>query len=626
MTKGKRKIIGNFLEYYFKTRRSQYSAQEIPQNKELIEFGILRQFQENTDVLEIVKDCPDLQQFVLEIAESKLSKKLPSDISDAFKFIDDFESCLKKEYDCERIINSFEVIIKGFTSYVFLNLYEQGIDIIDFISKLDHQKKREHHLFSFERKFLKFLPLSKYSTEQIFEILTKLWQNQHNRSDIIMSLREFPKVDIQKSKQLLQYSNKQDDLLLFSYDLLIGMYNAGEISILENIIQLKDKNFNACLSILGRIEYLNGQDIERAFSQIGNLSYDQAEIAGHQSYLIRNIIENKNTQDIIFRKAINLYSDFLQNSTDEIVNIIFQDISCLDQCEAEKYQLLYMYLNKTGNFGVIKQFFYGFTNPKYIFDIMMKLFSITPDFCFSIDLFESGIIHSWNSDQINTEKYILDLFKQHSAFGILAVKVLFVGYTEILYVDLLKLEKAEYQITAINSIVRYPHSFDKLLPLLLPLRNSMYKEVREYLQKEIAQKVFFAYHGTVFNLIQENISNSKEDKAFLKPIRKALTDYNKLKELKASINDLNPEENERDLMDLYYRLEHEQHAKAMNEANQGKGTFLEMVKSSIIVRGNSFKFDDREPTLLAKIESSMLIDGSSYLNPDLYEHNLNILK
>ena len=51
-----------------------------------------------------------------------------------------------------------------------------------------------------------------------------------------------------------------------------------------------------------------------------------------------------------------------------------------------------------------------------------------------------------------------------------------------------------------------------------------------------------------------------------------------------------------------------------------------MVKSSIIVRGNSFKFDDREPTLLAKIESSMLIDGSSYLNPDLYEHNLNILK
>ena len=474
--------------------------------------------------------------------------------------------------------------------------------------------------------FLKFLPLSKYSTEQIFEILTKLWQNQHNRPDIIMSLREFPKVDIQKGKQLLQYSNKQDDLLLFSYDLLIGMYNAGEISILENIIQLKDKNFNACLSILGRIEYLNGQDIERAFSQIGNLSYGQAEIAGHQSYLIRNIIENKNTQDIIFRKAINLYSDFLQNSTDEIVNIIFQDISCLDQCEAEKYQLLYLYLNKTGNFGVIKQFLYGFTNPKYIFDIMMKLFSITPDFRFSIDLFESGIIHSWNSDQISTEKYILDLFKQHSAFGILAVKVLFVGYTEILYVDLLKLEKAEYQITAINSIVRYPHSFDKLLPLLLPLRNSMYKEVREYLQKEIAQKVFFAYHGTVFNLIQKNISNSKEDKAFLKPIRKALTDYNKLKELKASINDLNPEENERDLMDLYYRLEHEQHAKAMNEANQDKGTFLEMVKSSIIVRGNSFKFDDREPTLLAKIESSMLIDGSSYLNPDLYEHNLNILK
>ena len=102
--------------------------------------------------------------------------------------------------------------------------------------------------------------------------------------------------------------------------------------------------------------------------------------------------------------------------------------------------------------------------------------------------------------------------------------------------------------------------------------------------------------------------------------------YNQLKEQKESINDLNPQENERDLMDLYYRLEHEENAKMMNRVQQGKGTFMEMVKNVIIVRGNSIKYDEKEPSPLTTIKTSMLVDSDSYKNPDLFEHNLNTLK
>ena len=273
---------------------------------------------------------------------------------------------------------------------------------------------------------------------------------------------------------------------------------------------------------------------------------------------------------------------------------------------------------------MVKEFFDLINDPVYIFDIMMRLFNTSPNYRFSLSLFENGIRHVWNTNQEETEKHILNLFKQHSTFGILGVKVIFSAYLGIFQVDLLKLDKIEYQINAIDNICKNPHSFDKLLPLILPLRNSKFKQVREHLQKHLAQKVFNSYHGAIYNQIESSIGKNKKDKEFIKPIKKALEDYHKLKDLKESINDLNPNENERDLMDLYYRLEHEAQAKMMNKVNSGKGTFMEMMKTSIIVRGNSFKFNEEKPTPMGRYESSMLIDGSSYLNPDLYEHNLNI--
>ncbi|MGI9526724.1 MAG: hypothetical protein ACR2MS_06420 [Weeksellaceae bacterium] len=616
--------IRDFLDFYFQTRKSQYLKKEIPQHEVLIRQGVLYEVESNTEVLEIERNSIALQEIVLEVAEDKLKKKLPLGISEAFKFIDEFDKELKKEYDCERVINSFSTIIRGLRGYSLYVLRKQGLDIKSFLLSIS-EDNRENHLYSLESSFFNFLPFFDYSEKEIFETLQNLWQNDRTRGDVITGLRKLPSKNIEKSKDLLAYAYKNNMPSCFISDLLIGLYNAGETSIIEKIVELKNKDVLACLGVLGSIRYNNEQDVEKAFNQIEELEFENIEIANQQSYLIRNIIENEYTTEIIRKNAFKLYVKFLKNGTNEVINRVFKGIYFIKEYEAEKYNLLHLYLSKTGNFEVIKWFFDYFNNPAYIFDIMMRLFNTTPNYRFSMSLFENGIRHGWNTNQAKTEQHILNLFKQHPALGILGVKTIFTAYLGIFHVDLLKLDKAEYQINAIDSICKHPHSFDKLLPLIIPLRNSKLKGVREHLQNSLAYLVFKSYHSTLYNQIKGDLGNNKKDKQFIEPIKKALDNYNKLKELKESIDDLNPYQNERHLMDLYRRLEHETQAKMMQEVNQGKGSFLEVAKNTIIVRGNSWMIREGEISPLGKVESSILIDGNSYLNPDLYEHNLNTI-
>lgn len=620
-----KKYIKDFLGMHFQNRKFQYTIDELPKYQELIEYRILSEVEGNVDILEINSDSIELQDVLLDIAKTKLDKKLPNDISEAFKFIDQFDDALKKEYECERLLNSFSTIMRGLRGYALLVLHKKGLDVKSFIISLNHEE-REGYLYSLERSFFYFLPYYSYSEKEIFEILNHLWDDENRSHEVITGLRELPYKRKDKSNLLLEYAYKDDKFSHFIPELLIGIYNSGETSSIEKIIKLKDIDVVSCLFALGRIKYENNQHAERSYNNIGQLEFKNIKIAGLQSYLISNIIENKHTSELTRKNAFKLYAEYFKNGADDIVNKVFQDLSFINGCESQKYNLLHLYLSKTSNTSVIKNFFFRFKDPKYLFDLMSRSFALKPNYRFPIDLFENGLRHSWKTNQSETENCILNLFKEHSAFGILAVLVILSQPLAIFQVNLLKLNKVEHQINAINKICKHPHSFDKLLPLILPLRDSKLEGVKENLQKILAQKVYSSYHETIFEQIENSISKNKKDKDFIKPIKKALNDYNKLKELKTSINDLDPFENESDLMDLYYRLEHEQRTKVMNEAKHAKGTFVEMAKTSIIVRGNSFKFDDKAPTPLGKIESSMLIDNNSYLNPDLYEYNLNIIE
>ena len=105
----------------------------------------------------------------------------------------------------------------------------------------------------------------------------------------------------------------------------------------------------------------------------------------------------------------------------------------------------------------------------------------------------------------------------------------------------------------------------------------------------------------------------------------AFTYYSKIKEVKNNNKHLDPLENERTLVELYYRLEDENKAEMINEISNGKDSILgEMTKSVIIVRGNSWKLEGKdEITPLNLIRSSSVLDSRAFKNPDLFESNLN---
>lgn len=619
-----KQIVRDFINIYLKEQKRQYLKKKIPQHNELIDIGVLYEVKQNKNVLEFASNSIDLQRVVLELAKIKLKKTLPNDVYEAFKFIDDFDDALKKEYDCEKVINSFSTLMKGLRGYVLLTLHNRGINIKSFILNIN-EEKRSFSLKNLDGAFFDFLHHYNFTEKDFFEIFKTLWERDERNHNVRTGLCKLPNKDIKKSIALLDFAYQNKEPLEIVAELLIGLYNAGEISTLSKIIDLKTKDNKLCLKTLSRIEYKSEKDATKAFEQIGELAFKDVSLATQQSLLIKNIIKNKTSTKSTKEQAFKCWQKFLENGEDEILKRVFQDINFLEGYERYKYGLLHIYLTKTNNFHVIKDFFsYCFNDPAYIFDIMMRVYNKRPDYRFSMELFENGIRHGWNTNQTETQKHILNLFKYDPAFGVLGVKSIFSAYFGILQVDLMELNEAKHQFTAIDSICKHPHSFDVLLPLILPLRHSKLQGVRKHLQKHLASKVFKTYQDTLYVQIKNNLDNSEGDKVFLKPITKALDDYKKLKELKESIDDLNPYQNERHLMDLYGRLEHEAQAEMMQKVNQGKGTFMGMAKNIIIVRGNSWMIREGEVSPLSLIESKIQIDSNSYLNPDLYEHNLNL--
>lgn len=623
MTKNhEKRIIEEFIDYYFQNRKAQYTKQEIQEHSQLISKGILCEIDSSVETVKIQEYSTALQEVVLELATSMLRKELPTNISLAIEFVNEFDRTIKIKYNCQRINDPFASLMRGLRGYVMYILHQRDFDVKAFILSLDLDKA-QNNLSSIGRSFLGFLPLLNYSEKEVFEILKKFWGNEITQYDVMTGLRNLPSKDTTRANQLLRYAHDNNEPEHLKTDLLIGLYNAEETLTVEKLMEFLSTDLVVRLAVLGRISYKNEQEIQKAFEEIGTLEFEDLQIANQQSYLIGSIIKNNKTTDVIRSHAFKMYANFLNNGIPEVIRRIFQDVCFLEKFEPEKYVLLHIYLKRTNDFNIIDNFFAEYENPAYVFDLMMRLYTAKPDYRFSTALFNNAIRHSWNTKEFETEEQILNLFKQHTAFGMLGVKVICSAYHGVFQVDLQRLDRAEYQLNAINSISKHPHSFDKLLPLILPLRNSKLNGVRKRLQQSLAEKVFSSYHELILNLIKANITTNKRDREFLKPISDALESYKRLKGLKESINDLNPFENERDLMDLYFRLEKETQAKRMEEVYSMKGTFLEMAKNVDIVRGNSWKIGDREVSPLHKFESSMLVDSNSFLNPDLYEHSLN---
>lgn len=366
------------------------------------------------------------------------------------------------------------------------------------------------------------------------------------------------------------------------------------------------------------------QELENIHLSLSDVSCDDSNIAYQMSFLLCKIIENKNATknhiDFSFRKIIAM----LESSNHEIADKAFNNIQYgLEGFENERYSLLYIYLNNTLKINVLEDFFYGFKDPKYVFDVLVRRYEVH-GFRLSLDKFSNIIAHYWNSSKEVTEKCILAFFSQEQ-FGMLAVKVMLCGSNYPYRVNLKNLKSKEEQKLAIECICDYPHSIDKLLPIVLELRNSPYGDVKTFLQAKLAELIFNGYHNTLLMIVEKHLTNSAADKKFLIPLVKSSKAYDKMREFKNSVDDLNPWENERNLVDLYYRLEHETQATMMKD-NQKDNSFLSMLKNTTIVRGNAWKHEDDDTiSPLHLIQSKVMVDSRAYKNPLAYEQKLENL-
>lgn len=617
--------ITDLIHYTLENRKGKYEFSEIQDHDVLLEQGVLKIAKKDPQYLEINLDSFLFNDVLLNIAETELKRKLLDNIVDVLLFIDDFENYLKNKYHVDVVSREYSNLINGLKVFA-LTILNNRPSVYNFYFELVKDKKQKRTNRSvFIDLYFQFLIISNSSAEIILKSCIEYNNNEKYPSNYTNKfLYRLGETDGKLALQLYSYIIESDTVSYYGFipNLLTGLYNSGYKEVFNDVVKLlKKDNIIAMKSFSGFI-IDTSSEIEELFECINDIEPSTIETANLKSLLFCMLIENEKTPSEIKKKCFEKIIGLLKSEDHKITDAVFQNVQYnLDNHEDEKYSLLHIYLNNTKNLNAIKGFFYNSKDPKYLFDILIRNYDVS-GFRGSIDLFKNSLNHFLDTNKEETEEQILDLFNFRK-YSLLAVKIILSDRSGVYRVDLLKLSKQEAQLFAIDSICNYPHSIDDLLPLLLKLKKSNFKEVKDYLQTKLAELIFEVYHESLLNLIKKNLTNSKKDKDFLIPLQKALDEYSEMRESKATIKDLDPRENERNLMDLYYRLEHENQAKMMKNIDKDENSFLSMMKNMIIVRGRAWKNDDSEDILpLRLIESSIMIDTRAYKNPTVYEQNL----
>lgn len=618
--------VNTLIEKCISTQKIEFLKEETDNYSLLLERKIILRMQSKPESIELNPNSIEFNKSLLGLAEIKLERKTPKSIVEAFGFIEKFQERLKEENGiAKNVVNGYGKLIKGLQGYILFKLNSAGFDVKEYFLRILKPKgKRENELFLFEQHLYRFLPYSKYSAKEIWEICQKTLA-----SDDRYYVDEFGRnlasnnFDLAKDIYSIAVKSEQPNDTFFIASLLIGLQNNGFDGVFEKAFELQKNHPQQGYHVLNSLKDLSDEQNNSIFQLAHNDNLPES--VGNKTQVICGLIDNPKVNEELRGDCFNLITTYLQQENKEVVKIVFHRIIYnLKSFEAKKYKLLHIYLENTQDISVIESFFYNYENPEYLFHLM-KMFYKAGWQRGSINRFESSIFHFWNNNTQETEKHILELFRPEDKFGMLPVEIIMTGSFGALPIDLLKLETKQQQAKAIEAITLFPHTFDRLLPIVLPLRQSTYPEVVKFLQIKLSELIYDAYHKSLLDDIENLLDESKEDKGFLRPLKEAYKNYKSIVSKKKSINDLNPYENERDLMDLYYSLEHENRAKMMQDINENpKGILAAVGKSKIIVRGNSWKQELEDKVMpLGKVESSFILDARLFKNPDLQEYILN---
>ncbi|UWY30048.1 hypothetical protein N4T20_08905 [Flavobacterium sp. TR2] len=615
------KEIDNLLFYYFK---NPDDLSGIVKNTDIDYFKSEKLLIDEHEKLVLNFESELLNKELINMLEISLGIKLSKNISNTIKYIDEFANFLIKKYSAEN--NRIPVLRLTKNLKIYFLLYNfNSLEVFNFLLNLLNSKdNRPRHLNSFEEIYFHFLFHSKYDIKTIYSSCTETYKKSKYQSRHIFSyVKKLVTLKILLSKQLYEYGleNNIQQYPGFAPTLISEMYNLSDSQAIEYSKKLLEIDRAEAFKTFSHFNITCKEEVENIFNLTKDLDCRTVNEIDQQTFLFCKLIENINISHEIRNECFNKIVIHLKSENLEIANATFHNITyCLENYETQRYQLLFIYLNNTKNFKIINDFFYTFKTPNYLFDFIMKDFD-AKGFRNSADIFDDTISHFWNESKKEVELIILNMFSQRR-YSLLALKIILSSNSDFPYpINFLDIKTEEAQKNAIDAFSIFPYSIDKLIPLILKLKESKFINVRTHLSKELENLVFETYHESLYELVIPHLNGIK-DRKLIKSLKNAITDYKNLKEQKSKIKDLSPWENEKDLLDLYYRLEHENNAK-ISKNFPAKESFLSMTKGTIIVRGKAWKLEDQDEALpLQAFKSSLLINSRAYKNPNNYENEL----
>ena len=617
-----KKLIERVLNFILKSKKTQFQAKEFENVEDLVKHGIVKKIDEQTELYEFETDAPLLTNAMYELCEKKVGS-FKSDILGAFQQVDEFEEILKKEQGiAKNVIATYSAFLRGLKGYVLLQMEQKGVDVGFFFESLIKNKgKRENQLFLFEDSFFRFLPNSGYAASRIFT-LCKLAMENDEAYHVLDFARLLPYIKKDLAQQV--YDLSQGDELAetkgFVTNLAVGLYNSGNKELFGHYGKLIHNKPNEAFRFFQVIDKKTRKDLEAIHGIVAADEREENRI--RKTDVLCALINHRKATKNLREQSFNLIKSYFECQDDTVAHGVLWSSSYIQNFEEERFHLLMAYLQKTSNFKALTNYFRRFNDPKYMYNLLRQLYYMAWGRT-SIHLFQDSIGHFWTVNREASEKQISAMFNPERQLGLLPVEVIMCGYINPLPMDLLQLETMEKQKNAIRCFCAFPHSFDKLLPQLLQLRNSKFPEVKAFLKEQLSRLIVEVYHKMLFESIKGLLDDSAKDKKFLKDMSTALERYDKILTLKDSVNDLNPTQNERDYMQLYYSLEHERRTKLIEDIHNREGSFMSHASKSVIVRGNAWKLAGKEEiSPLGSVSTSHWMHRKAVLNPELFELEL----
>jgi hypothetical protein len=612
--------LENLFTHIFQTRETLIDSLELKKYSELKNKGIIKNNSDGNFEVDIYS--LKIYNYLKKLVTTKLGGSLSDDIEESFKTIHKLDELIKNEYNYGNIINAYTQIFDAFRVNYLVELDNKGTDIISYKNELKQKSNVIYELRNFEKIFYIFLVSKDISLEQISDFLES---NNEEESRHYLNKYLFSIVDRKEDFSislidylLNKYENETPHYLVI---LINSIINKGKIEYLE---KLKERLVNSTKEAFWIYSLLNinSQIIYNELLEI-TVKDNSTEYLYHKTRIIESLMNCQFITSKDFETLSNKLFKYFENPDDNEINSFFHTITYgFEKFEELKYELLHTYLNRTKNIKAISSFFYNFKEPKYLFHLIGIIYN-NGWHRNSIRLFEQPLSHFWSTSKEKTEDFILSLISTKQRIGLLPIEIIMTGRETPMQIDILKLKNEEEQILAIAMICNFPHSFDKLLPILIQLKDSKFSKVIENLQMQLSILVCECYNETLIDWLENLIPKSRKKTAFLKPIKLSLELYKEIKDLKHKNNDLNPYYNEKSLMDLYYSLENENRAKMMESVRNNPTGLSSMFKNTSIIRGNSWRFENEENVMpLGKVETQMYIDTRAYKNPELYEYQL----